>query len=109
MSMAVGAMRHTITVQSATNTTDAGGGRAVSYSTIKTLLAHVKHDSGREKYEQGVLGDKNVFTFTTRYVTGITTAMIIGFNNQLFQIRSIINVDERNRYLVIKCDEGVAT
>lgn len=109
MSVSVGSMRHFITVQSATSSVDSGGGRAVVYATFRKLLAHVKQESGREKYEQGVLGDKSVFTFTIRYVDGITTAMRIKFDNKFFQIRSIINEDERNKYLIIKCDEGVAT
>jgi SPP1 family predicted phage head-tail adaptor len=107
--VSIGAMRHRITFQQMTSTLDAGGGRAISYSTFKTVHAHIKQDSGREKYEQGVLEAKKVFTFTIRFISGLTEDMRIIFNSKSFNITSIINDDERNKYLIIKADEGVAT
>jgi SPP1 family predicted phage head-tail adaptor len=104
----VGSMRQSITIQSVANTTDSGGGRGVAWSTFQTVLAHVKQQSESSKYSQGVVDEKGAYTFTIRYVSGVTTTHRISYDSKLFNITSIINLDERNKYLVIKAVEGVA-
>jgi len=104
----IGAMSKTIVFQSVASTTDSGGGRGVAWSTYKTVLAHVKQLSGTTKYAQGVKDDKGLYEFTTRYIAGITPQNRISYNSRLYSITSVINLDERNKYLVIKADEGVA-
>ena len=104
----IGAMSKSIVIQSVTSTTDSGGGRGVTWATYKTVLAHVKKLSGQVKYAQGVKDDKGLYEFTMRYIAGITPQHRISYNARLYSINSVINLDERNKYLVIKADEGVA-
>ena len=104
----VGSMTKSIVIQSVANTTDAGGGRSVVWSTYKTVYANVQQLSGTTKYAQGVVDEKGAYVFTVRYTAGITTLNRINYNSQLFSITSVINPDERNKYLVIKADEGGA-
>jgi|TARA_R110000744_G_scaffold380092_1_gene499736 SPP1 family predicted phage head-tail adaptor len=105
----IGAMRKSVVIQSVASTTDSGGGRGVVWSTYKTLLAHVQQQSASSKYTQGVIDEKGLYVFTMRYVTGITNSHRISYNSKLFNITSVINLDERNKYMVIKAMEGVAT
>jgi len=44
-----------------------------------------------------------------RYRTDITNASRISFDSKLFNIRAIINVDERDRFLKLLCEQGIAT
>ena len=74
----IGAMRKSVVIQSVASTTDSGG------------------------------GEKGLYVFTMRYVTGITNSHRISYNSKLFNITSVINLDERNKYMVIKAMEGVA-
>ncbi len=104
----IGAMRNSIVIQNVTSTTDSGGGRGVAWSTYKTVFAHVQQLSGNTKYTQGVIDEKGLYAFTIRYITGVTTQHRISYNSKLFSITSVIDLDERNKYLVIKASEGVA-
>tara|TARA_R110000823_G_scaffold199275_1_gene330390 strand:- start:105 stop:443 length:339 start_codon:yes stop_codon:yes gene_type:complete len=104
----VGAMRKSIVIQSVAGTTDSGGGRGVTWSTYKTVFAHVKQQSASEKYTQGVIDEKGLYVFTMRYVAGVTNKHRISYNSKFFNITSVINLDERDKYLVVKATEGVA-
>ena len=104
----VGALRKSIVIQSMGSTTDAGGGRSVAWSTFKTLYAHVEQQSASDKYTQGVIDEKGLYVFTMRYVAGVTTKHRISYNSKFFNITSVINLDERDKYLVVKATEGVA-
>lgn len=46
---------------------------------------------------------KNVGVAPTR--TGVVSAMQVIFNGRLFQITAVINVDERNKFLILLCVE----
>jgi head-tail adaptor len=41
-------------------------------------------------------------------VAGVTTKYRISYNSKFFNITSVINLDERDKYLVVKATEGVA-
>ena len=47
--------------------------------------------------------------FTMRYRNDITAKNRLKFGTRVFNIRAVINVKERNKWLEIDADEGVAT
>jgi SPP1 family predicted phage head-tail adaptor len=107
--MGIGKFRHFITLQGQGTTRDSGGGISSGFSTIASVYANVVPKSGKEIYKRGKLVGSVTHEITIRYRTDITNASRISFNNKLFNIRSIINIDERDRYLKLMCEEGVAT
>jgi|TARA_R100000734_G_C3275367_1_gene70294 SPP1 family predicted phage head-tail adaptor len=107
--MGIGKFRHFITLQGQGTTRDSGGGISSGFSTIASVYANVVPKSGKEVYKRGKLVGSVTHEITIRYRTDITNASRISFNNKLFNIRSIINIDERGRYLKLMCEEGVAT
>jgi len=107
--MGIGKFRHFITLQGQGTTRDSGGGISSGFSTIASVYANVVPKSGKEVYKRGKLVGSVTHEITIRYRTDITNASRISFNNKFFNIRSIINIDERGRYLKLMCEEGVAT
>jgi len=107
--MGIGKFRHFITLQGKGTTRDSGGRISSGFSTIASVYANVVPKSGKEVYKQGKLIGSVTHEITIRYRTDITNASRISFNNKFFNIRSIINIDERDRYLKLMCEEGVAT
>ena len=103
----IGAMRHKIIIQQVTSTTDAGGGRSVAWSNYKTVFAHVQQLSAQVKYDTGIVEEKGLYEFTMRFLTGVSTRNRISFDSKLFNIDSVINMDERKKYIVIRAKEGV--
>ena len=81
---------------------------ATYLATFKTLYAHVEQQSASDKYTQGVIDEKGLYVFTMRYVAGVTNKHRISYNSKFFNITSVINLDERDKYLVVKATEGVA-
>jgi SPP1 family predicted phage head-tail adaptor len=109
MAASNGAMRQLIVIQSVSRAADGGGGYTNTWSTAQSVYAHVSQVSGTEPYLQGQLTEKGLWRFTTRYIAGITTAYRISWNSGIYNIRSVINEDERNKFLVITAEEGVAS
>jgi len=107
--MKIGSMRHAITFQNQGTARDAGGGISSGFSTLATVYANVKPTTGREVYKQGKVVGIVSHEITVRYREDITNATRISFDNKLFNIRGIINIDQRDRYLKLLCEEGVAT
>jgi len=105
----VGQLRHQITLQGQGSTRDTGGGISAGFTTIATVYADIKPKSGKEVYKQGKLIGSVSHEITVRYRTDISNGSRIKIANKLFNIRAIINVDERDRFLKLLCEEGVAT
>jgi SPP1 family predicted phage head-tail adaptor len=108
MAASTGAMRELITFESYTTSSDGGGGVTRAWSTATTAYAHVVKANASEAYKQGGIQEQGLWRFTMRYTAGITTEYRISWDSKVFNIRSIINEDERDKFLVILAEEGVA-
>lgn len=108
MATTIGRMRHKVKLQSATATRDAGGGVSESWTTAKELWADIRPVSGAEKYRQGKVQETLTHEITIRHRTGIDTNYRIQYESRNFNIKSIRNIDERDRFLVLLCTEGEA-
>ena len=100
-----------ITIQAENPTTDAGGGQTdpwASPTTVATVQACIEPMSGRELINAMQLQDAITHKITMRYRAGIIAKQRIAFGSRLFNIRAVINVEERNRFLELMVDEGVA-
>tara|TARA_Y100001972_G_C7582027_1_gene291914 strand:+ start:100 stop:426 length:327 start_codon:yes stop_codon:yes gene_type:complete len=104
----IGKMRHRLELQKATNTTDAGGGMTQSYNTINIIYGAITPKSGNEKYRQGMVQESTTHEIMIRFVKNISTKYRIKFENRVFNIKNIQNVEERDRFLKLKCTEGEA-
>lgn len=104
-------MRHRITFQSESTSSDGGGGTSLSWVNGSTVWASVTAISGRfltsEKFHNGQLEDKVVFKVVTRYISGVIPKMRILFGSRTLNIRNVVNVDEANELLEILAEEGV--
>tara|TARA_B100000161_G_scaffold87043_1_gene60890 strand:+ start:4402 stop:4725 length:324 start_codon:yes stop_codon:yes gene_type:complete len=107
--MAVGGLRHKVDLQKPTNTRDAGGGAVKTFTTLAQLYAQIKPVSGQEKYRQGQVQESVTHHVTVRYRSDIGTNMRLVYQSRNFNIRHIRNIDERNRFLLLVCNEGEAT
>ena len=107
----VGDLRHLISLQNSTNTSDGAGGFTQSYSTIADVFASINPKKGTETFSDGAQGMQveNPVTHEIfiRYRDDITinnTTKIV-FGTREFNIRSILNLEEKNRLLKIEAEE----
>ena len=101
-------MRYRVKVERSTNTRDAGGGIAQAFSPTTIIYANIKPTGANSSYRQGMVQEKVTHEVTLRYMSNIDTNSIIVFGNRKLNVRGIINVDERDRFLKLLCEEGVA-
>ena len=115
--MALGAMRHRVTIQSQTRTSDGGGGQFVTWSDVDTVYASIKPASGSERLFGDQLEERVSTTITIRHRRDVTFKNRIKYSSTVdgqnytrtFNIRRVINRDTRDKYLDILVEEGVAT
>lgn len=102
----VGKLRYLITLQSEGGSRDAGGGIVSSWSTVDSVYADIRPVSGQERYRQGKVQETITHDIRIRYRTDITASNRVSYDSRTFNIKTVINEDERDRYLLLKCSEG---
>jgi len=118
--MAIGSMRQKLELQSYSRTSDGGGGASLSWSKVATVYADIRPESasesmhGRDNEMREVVRHKIMI----RYRNNITHAnrlvqTYIRYDGveatRTFNIKGILNVDNRFKYLELTCEEGVPT
>jgi len=103
--MRAGRLRHRITFQQPTTTTNAQGGKVKSWTDYVTLWAAIEPVSGHEESENHQEEPVTSVNIITRYYSGITSDMRIKYGSKYYRISGIINRDERNIELDITAEE----
>lgn len=106
--IAAGHLRHGIRVQSVSSTTDTGGGRVPVWIDYALTHASITPVSGREQISGGKVQASMTHRITLRWIPGVTAKMRVLFGTRVFNVRAVRNLDERNRWLELLCEEGVA-
>jgi SPP1 family predicted phage head-tail adaptor len=100
-------LRHRVTFQSPTATSDGQGGREVSWANDFTTFASIK--TGSSKINREFEGGKQLFLkdvdVRIRYRSGITPAQRITHDGRVFTILEVHNVEEADKVLLLKCEE----
>ncbi len=106
--MRAGRLRHHVEVQQATETQDEYGGMTLVWETIEQRTASIRPMGGRELFEAQQVVATASHEVRMRYTSTITPQLRLLFGTRIFEIGQVINVDERNRELVLLCTEKVA-
>jgi SPP1 family predicted phage head-tail adaptor len=104
-----GELNKKIVIQVLTRTSDLMGGASVSWSTHATVFARIEPRIGNERYFGQRLEENITHIITTRYISTVTAAMQILYDNRTFQIHSRISPMENKQYTVFFCTEGTGT
>lgn len=107
--MSAGKLREPITIQRKQTASDGMGGQALQWVDLFATRADVRPVSGREAVQAMQLQASITHRIYIRYRADLTAADRIMLRGQPLQIRAIINIEMRNRWLELACDQGVAT
>lgn len=110
--IAEGSLRHRITIEAGSHAEDSGGGLSnpwASPTTVAKVWAAIRPLSGIERLRAQQLEEPVTHKIVLRYRADIRADHRVNFKGRIFNIRSVINVEERNRWLELMCEEGVAT
>lgn len=102
--MRVGRLRKRITIQKSTETQDSYGAPVPTWQNYSSeRWAEVIQESMAESFEGKRIIDQERVLFKTRYVSGVTPKMRVVYNSNDYDIESVENVGERNRFTHLLC------
>lgn len=104
-----GKLRSSITVERAVSVADGQGGSSITWATYATIPAFVNPISGTERVYAMRLESTITHRIYIRYRDDLLTSDRITIGSRKFQIKAILNVEERNKWLEIDAVEGEAT
>ena len=100
-----GELRHRITFQKLTTSTNENGFQIEEWVDVKTVWAAVSNLHGREYFEAAAIQRENAVKFTIRYLKGLDASMQILFQGKPYNITSIDNIKYKNELMEIKALE----
>jgi len=103
-----GMLRHKISIEREDMADDDYGGQDRTFATLVNCYAFIKPTSGTERFLAEQVQAEVSHDITIRYFSGLLPKDIIVYNERRFNITAIINVEERNVWLILKCNEGGA-
>ncbi|MCU1327432.1 MAG: head-tail adaptor protein [Bryobacterales bacterium] len=98
-------LRHRVTLQSLTLASDGQGGFDETWDTVADLWAEIKPMNGWERMQGMQLETPVTHKVTIRYRNDITAKDRLLFGSRVLQIKELLNRDERNFWLDLKCQE----
>lgn len=88
---------------------DGMGGGTESWGAVHSTRAFVKPVSGSERYRAGRLEASQQVRIFIRFTNLIQTSDRVTYKGEALQVRAIINIEERDRWLEIYAESGVVT
>jgi SPP1 family predicted phage head-tail adaptor len=108
-SVRIGALRHRITVQNKSASSDGMGGQTYSWSNVTTLWSRIEPVSAKKRFFGQKLEPVISHRIYLRYYTPLSVSMRIMFGSRIFQIHSVISPDENKEWTILECQEGAGS
>jgi SPP1 family predicted phage head-tail adaptor len=87
--------------------TNEAGGTTLTPVVFKTTLAAMDVIDGSDYFEAKKLQAQLTYMFTSRYLQGITPDMLVQYQTRTFLIQDILNVQEKNEFMVVIAVERI--
>ena len=102
-----GRLRHRVIIQTPTEVNDSRGQAIKTWATFATVYAAVEPISGREYFDAAQINAEITTKIIIRSLPGVTQKMRVSYDSRLYNIQSIININERDREMHLFCSEGL--
>ena len=103
----IGKLRHQVEILRPIITQDALGQEVENLELQRTVWASIEPLSGKEYFSAKQVNSEINVKITIRYIESILSQWVVQFGQRVFNIESIINFEERNKYLQLLCSEKV--
>lgn len=100
-----GKLRTKITIQSKTETANSYGEKIAGWSTFHQPWANIVSTPANESVKSDRATGTGSHAITIEYLSGLTADHRILYGSRVFQIHGVVNVDERNREMILNCSE----
>lgn len=102
----VGQLRHYITIESRTLTSDQQGGSTEAWATFANAWAKIEPMSPKQIWYSEQLQHRVTHKFTIRYIANFDSDMRISFDSRTFHVQGFKDPDELKQWLEISVEEG---
>lgn len=103
--MKIARLRHPVILQKYFETQDSTVGTVKKWQAIQSVFAEIQQVKGYVTFNSQQIEQAITHHITIRFQPFITTENWIQFNTRRFRIRSVENLLEANRFLLLKCEE----
>lgn len=101
-----GALRQRLVLEAPERVETEGGAATVTWAEVAALWAEVRPVSGREIVLADAVKARVTHEVSIRYRTGLRPEMrFAGPGARVLEIRSVLDLDERRRWLICQCEE----
>ncbi|MFO1104373.1 MAG: phage head closure protein [Methylocystis sp.] len=101
----IGALRHRVTLESPIDAPDGAGGFSRSFAPVTDLWARVALGGAREDFVEQRDEQTTSHVVTIRWRDGVAKDMRFLFRDRKLRIQSVVDPDERRRFLICQCEE----
>lgn len=102
----VGELRHRVFFQRAISTDDGYGGKVQTWINCGEAWAKIAPLSGREYFDAHQIQAEVTHRITMRYRTDLTTDLRLSAGGRVFEIESILDLNEGHQFLEVLCTEA---
>lgn len=102
-----GKLNKRIIIQTYTEAANTYGESVRTWVDVGTRWASVEPLTMREFINAKQLSSQIDIRFVTRYLSGIKPKMRVVYNNENYNIESVINIDNKNRELQLLCSRTI--
>lgn len=103
--MRAGRLRHRVRLQRKTAARDSYGAEVETWSDLDTIWASVEPISGREYFQVQQVQSEITHRIRMRYYSGLRFDDRILWGVRIFNIKTLMNIDERNAEMVVMATE----
>ena len=101
----IGDLRQRLMLERVSRVNDGGGGASESWAVVATLWAALMPLAGNEDLDADALSGSLTHEIWLRYRAGVVPDMRLRMGARIFDVRSVIDVEERGRWLRLLCEE----
>lgn len=104
MTMAIGRLRHRMTIEREALMNDGGGGAVAVWEDVGEVWGAIEAVSGGESLEADRTAGHVSYMITIRHRSGVEPAMRFRRNEELYQISAVMDKTGRRRFLQCLCE-----
>lgn len=101
----IGALRHRLVLEAPVRTADGGGGATIAWTPAAEIWAGIEPITGSESVLAEGIAGRVSHEIVVRHQSGVEPAMRFRLGSRIFEIKAVLDVDERRRMLRCFCRE----
>lgn len=101
----IGDLRHRVTIERAIRTPDGGGGATLTWQTIADVWAAIWTRTSDEGFTLDRVAGRATHDVWIRHRSDMAPDMRIRFGTRVFDVRGVIDVEDRGRWLKCPVEE----